>query len=96
MEKILHNVNYHFCPSSEQTVLMEAVGAVEPQTLWLNCIPNAALLSLKLLQSAGQNNSSEELLHDLFLNEDFNISIMTFYSQPCVEHTCWVKKELLI
>ena len=43
----------------------------EPQTPWLACIPNAALLSLKLLLSVGRNISSKKWLHDLLLNEDW-------------------------
>ena len=42
----------------------------EPQTPWLSCISNAALVSLKLLLSVGQNISSKKWLRNLSFNED--------------------------
>ena len=83
--------------SKLETVLMETVGGCligEPQT-YVSCISNAPLLSLNLLLPAAQNTSFKKWLHELFLNEDSNISTMIFYSQHRIEHTCWVKKELL-
>ena len=42
---------------------------------------------LKLLLSAGSNVSSKEWLRDLFFNEDYHISPMTFHSQPHLQPT---------
>ena len=52
-------------------------------------------LCLKLLLSEDPNISSKKWPHDLFLNENSNISTMVFYPQPRVDHMRWVKKELL-
>ena len=81
--KILCDVNYCAGTFSEQleTVLVQTIGAhlnYEPQTPWLCSISNAAHLSLKLLLS-GRPNTSNNWLHDLFLNENSNISPMIFH-----------------
>ena len=101
MEEILHDVNNCFCPSPEQTRNLFGGDSIvsgrlngEPQTPRMSCISNAAIPSLKILLSAGQNLSTEKWLRDLFFNEDSNISTMIFYSQPWAEHTRWMKKEL--
>ena len=58
-------------------------------------ISNAALLNLKLLLSAGRNISSKKWLHDLFFNEDSNISLMIFHLKPPVDHTFGEKRTVM-
>ena len=98
MKKIICDINDGLHAFSEQTILAGTVGGPlnhKPQTPCLSYISNAAVISLKLLLSVGQNISSKKWLCDLSLDEDYNFLPIIFYSQPLVEHTLCEKKEVL-
>ena len=66
----------------------------EPQTPFLSYIPNATLLILKLLLSAGRNISKERL-RDFIVNEDSSISPTIFHLQLHAEHTLGEKRNVM-
>ena len=77
-----------------ETALGQTLGEClndKPQTPWLNSISNAASLSLKLLLSTGQNVSSKNWLHDLFLMKISHLT-MIFHSQTWIGYTLGEKR----
>ena len=96
MKKIICDINDGLHTFSKQTILAETVGGPlnrKLQTPCLSYISNAALISLKLVRSVGQNISSKKWLCDLSLDGDYNFLPIIFYSQPLVEHTLREKKK---
>ena len=57
-------------------------------------LSNSALLSFKILLSAGRNISSKKWRCNLFFNKDF-ISPIIFHSQPRVEHTLGERRTIM-